>query len=102
MSLRKSPTRTAALLAVNRANAQKSTGPRTLQGKNRVALSALRHGLHAPSFLPAFGKSALQEFRGLYLALYAALLPDTTDEAAMDLPKRTVLQVWRSKQELMR
>jgi hypothetical protein len=104
MSLRKYPTRTAALLAANRANAQTSTGPRTLQGMNRVALSALRHGLHAPSFLPAFGKSsrALQEFRGLYLALYAALLPDATDESAMDLLKRTALQVWEFKQELMR
>jgi hypothetical protein len=29
MSLRKSPTRTPALLAANRANAQKLTGPRT-------------------------------------------------------------------------
>jgi len=29
MSLRKSPTRTEAFLAANRANARKSTGPRT-------------------------------------------------------------------------
>jgi len=44
MSLRKSPTRTLALLAANRANAQKSTGPRTPQGKARVALNGLKHG----------------------------------------------------------
>src|SRR5271167_503966 len=104
MSLRRSPTRTPALLAANRANAQKSTGPRTPEGKNRVALSAVRHGLHAPNFLSALAKSsrALQEYRGLYLALYAALLPDKTDEAATDLLKRTVLRVWAMKQELMR
>ncbi len=101
MSLRRSPTRTPALLAANRANAQKSTGPRTPEGKNRVALSALRHGLHAPNFLSALGKSsrALEQFSGLYRALDAALLPD---ETAMDLLKRTVLRVWAMKQALMR
>jgi hypothetical protein len=89
------------LLAANRANAQKSTGPRTPQGKNRVGLSALRHGLH---FLSALAKSsrALQKFRELHAALYAALLPDKTDEAAIDLLKRTVLQVWAMKQALAR
>ena len=44
MSLRKSPTRTPALLAANRANARKSTGPRTARGKSFVRLNALRHG----------------------------------------------------------
>ncbi len=39
MPLRKSPVRTPALLAANRANAQKSTGPRSPQGKARVALA---------------------------------------------------------------
>ncbi len=47
MPLRKSPLRTPALLAANRANAQKSTGPRSLQGKARVALNALQHGRYA-------------------------------------------------------
>src|SRR5271167_2367369 len=44
MALRKSPVRTAAMLAANRANAQKSTGPATAAGKARVALNALKHG----------------------------------------------------------
>jgi hypothetical protein len=44
MALRKSPVRTRAMLAANRANAQKSTGPSTAQGKARVALTGLKHG----------------------------------------------------------
>ena len=44
MSLRKSPTLTPALLAACRRNAQKSTGPRTTQGKANVRMNALREG----------------------------------------------------------
>jgi hypothetical protein len=47
MSLRKRPTLTPALLEANRANARKSTGPRTVNGKNRVVLNALKNGRHA-------------------------------------------------------
>jgi hypothetical protein len=50
MSLRKRPTVTPAMLAANRANAQKSTGPRTAQGRSRIVLNALKHGRHAGSF----------------------------------------------------
>ena len=45
--LRKSPTRTEAFLAANRRNSQKSTGPRTPQGKARASLSRLKHGGYA-------------------------------------------------------
>ena len=44
MPLVKSPTMTPAKLAANRANALKSTGPRTARGKAHVTLNALRHG----------------------------------------------------------
>jgi hypothetical protein len=44
MPIRKSPVHTRALLAANRANALKSTGPRTPCGKARVSLNALKHG----------------------------------------------------------
>ena len=35
----------------NRANAQKSTGPKTPEGKAKVAGNALRHGLCASNFV---------------------------------------------------
>ncbi len=47
MSRRKSLVRTPALLAARRANALRSTGPFTPQGKARVALNALQHGHYA-------------------------------------------------------
>jgi hypothetical protein len=47
MSLRRRPSVTAAQLAANRANARRSTGPRTVEGKGRVVLNALKDGRHA-------------------------------------------------------
>jgi len=44
---RKSKPISARRLAANRANARKSTGPRTAAGKRRVARNALKHGLCA-------------------------------------------------------
>ena len=41
---------TPALLAANRANARKSTGPRTVEGKDRIVLNALKGGRHARNF----------------------------------------------------
>jgi hypothetical protein len=51
MSLRKSPTLTPALLASNRRNAKKSTGPRTARGKAWVRLNRFRHGMRSPEYV---------------------------------------------------
>ncbi len=51
MSLRKSPTLTPALLASNRCNAKKSTGPRTARGKAFLRLSRFRHGHRSPEYI---------------------------------------------------
>jgi hypothetical protein len=47
MSLRKSPQLTPALLAANRRNATRSTGPRTPAGKQNSKMNALKHGGYA-------------------------------------------------------
>ena len=40
-------TTSSAKAEANRRNAQKSTGPKTAAGKNRVRLNALKHALYA-------------------------------------------------------
>jgi len=50
VSLRKSPTRTPALLAANRRNAQKSTGPRTALGKAWSCRNHFRTGGESPEY----------------------------------------------------
>ncbi len=101
MPLRKSSTRTPSLLAAKRANARKSTGPRTSGGETRMALNALRHGLHPQNFLPALNKSsrAFEQFSGLSRALYAALLPD---KKGMGLLRRTAVHVWATRRQVTR
>ena len=51
VSLRKSPTLTPALLASNRLNAKKSTGPRTARGKAWSRLNRFHHGMRSPEYL---------------------------------------------------
>jgi hypothetical protein len=41
------------MIAANQANARKSTGPKTLEGRNRVRFNGLRHGQAARSFWEA-------------------------------------------------
>jgi hypothetical protein len=50
--------------AINRANSQQSTGPRTESGKQRSSLNALRHGLTAQSaVLPSEDPAAYEAHR---------------------------------------
>ena len=70
---------TAAQIAANRCNAQKSTGPRSAAGKMRSRYNAFRHGLAVP--LSADIGSA-DEIDALAAELAAAGAPRTLNEAA--------------------
>ena len=57
--------------AINKANAQKSTGPRTEAGKQRSSLNALRHGLTGHTIvLPSEDQSAYQRHSQAFLDEY--------------------------------
>ena len=66
MSLRKSPVRTPALLAANRANALKSTGARTPEGKARAVLNGLKHARHARRLPETLATAGRREAKQLY------------------------------------
>jgi hypothetical protein len=56
---------------INRANAQKSTGPRTPAGKQRSSLNALRHGLTGHTIvLPSEDQAAYQRHSRSFLDEY--------------------------------
>jgi hypothetical protein len=62
--------------AINRANSQHSTGPRTESGKQRSSLNALRHGLTARSaVLPAEDPAAYENHRRQFVDEYQPATP---------------------------
>ena len=70
---------TPAQITANRANAQKSTGPRTPEGKSASRFNALKHGLDAESLvLPGEDPAEYEAFVRDY---YASLNPTTPEEA---------------------
>jgi len=77
--------------AANRANAQASTGPRTLAGKARVRRNAHRHGLYAEN-APDAGEDALA-FGQLYDDFLRRFMPDGAAETA--LVARIAAITWR-------
>ena len=65
-------------MAANRRNAQKSTGPRSIEGKKRAGLSALKHGMTAKTVvLPNESAAGYEEIRAALIEDYA---PATTQE----------------------
>ena len=85
--LRKSPTRTPALLAANRSNSLKSTGPRTRRGKARVCLNALKHGRHARRLPEKLARAGYFRELAVYSRIHnfisQALLPVGTFEQSV-------------------
>ncbi len=73
MSLRKPPCLTAAFLAARRANALKSTGPRTDCGKARVAFNALKHGRRAVALQERLARACYRDGEALYCGIRSRL-----------------------------
>jgi hypothetical protein len=85
MSLRRSPVRTEAMLRANRANAQRSTGPRTERGKLYSSPNAGQHWGRAEAFrefMPALGENP-EDFEKLCQGFLDSLQPRDAFETAL-------------------
>ncbi|HVN27799.1 MAG TPA: hypothetical protein VMT64_04900 [Candidatus Binataceae bacterium] len=92
-------------LAANRANAERSTGPRTAAGKARSSLNALRHGILARAAfnLTIEGEQRRKEFDALIAGLVEEFQPQTTSEHLIVQQLAgcwwRLAKVWRHEQE---
>jgi hypothetical protein len=78
-------------IEANRRNAQLSTGPKTMRGKEASRMNALKHGLTAQQ-VTLFDERA-EDFEAFHAELLGALAPQGTVELA--LAERAVLCAWR-------
>jgi hypothetical protein len=95
MSLVKQPTMSDAKIAANQANSQKSTGPVTPEGLQRVRLGRLQHGLYVPDpreVLTLLGEDH-EEFDRYEQALLRKWPP--SDDFEEKLVRRIARNSWR-------
>jgi hypothetical protein len=78
-------------IEANRRNAQLSTGPKTIRGKEASSMNALKHGLTARQ-VTLFDERA-EDFEAFHAELLGPLAPQGTVELA--LAERAVLCAWR-------
>jgi hypothetical protein len=96
MSLRKSPTRTPAFLAANRANALRSTGPRTYSGKLRSSANAFKNGSRSADLRQRLLKSGRRDAVACYDRIYTAICARfrPASPAAWKLAERRARSAW--------
>jgi hypothetical protein len=83
-------------IAANRANAQKSTGPKTQAGKEASRRNSLVHGLTAEVLLLDHEDPA--EFEALRDAIYAEYLPpEPRDALSLEFADRLAMTLWRMR-----
>jgi len=84
-----------AKVEANRANALKSTGPRTAEGRNVARWNAVKHGLLSKAVVlrQGEGKEDEEEFKELLLSLHETYGPEGTMEEI--LVERIAVGYWR-------
>ena len=88
-------------LVANRANAQKSTGPKTDEGKAVASQNAVKHGLYAKDIIiksPHYKEDEV-EYQLLYQSLYEELRPETTFQEY--LVRKIANCLWRSRSAII-
>ena len=83
-------------LAANRANAQKSTGPRSQESKEKVALNAIKHGL-CGRFKVLYGEDQA-EYDDLFRRFMEAEKP--ADDVERELVAKMTRHTWLSERAL--
>jgi len=86
----------------NRANAQKSTGPITEEGKQRSAKNSLKHGRRAEAlknFIPPHGAVFCNQNRQLYFQLHERLIKkyQPHDSAEAIVVRKLAYSEWRAQ-----
>ena len=79
-------------IKANQQNAQKSTGPKTDEGKAAVSQNAVKHGLFAESVIKGENEADYEAFHN---GMFAELAPVGVVEAV--LAERAVSLTWRLK-----
>jgi len=103
MSLRKSPRRTRAFLAANRANSRRSTGPRTTAGRRHSSWNAVRHGRRTRASCRSIplAMNDLKAFTDFYFKLHDAIIPADSLVGEQAVLIRA-LEAWKVKRLLDR
>jgi hypothetical protein len=102
MSLRKSPRRTQAMLAANRRNSRKSTGPRTFEGKWHSSENAVRHYRRTQfaSCIPIENRES-RAFEDFLFRLREAIIPADNVKGTETILLKAA-EVWRVKRSFDR
>ncbi len=80
-------------IAANRRNSQKSTGPKTREGKFKSSLNALRHGVYSETHIIKTEDAAI--FSNLAQEILDELQPQTPTE--LELVDQLIQTVWRRR-----
>ena len=80
-------------IAANRRNSQKSTGPKTREGKFKSSLNALRHGAYSETHIIKTEDAGI--FKNLAREILDELQPQTPTE--LELVDQLIQTVWRRR-----
>jgi hypothetical protein len=100
MALIKRSALTAKELAARRANAQKSTGPRTAEGKSAILLNGIKNSRHAPRLAETVRRSAASAEIEAWEARLSRLLKANAEEKPYVLA--LAVNLWRKRRSMER
>ena len=85
-------------LSANRKNAQLSTGPKTVLGKAKSALNAVKHGIFTKECLKNISNEEARDYETLRLGIFESLNPK--DQMQAILCDKVTIDVWRLRKVL--